>query len=262
MTSVFDSLWRFRRVLYASTRTELRKRYAGSVLGRVWPFLYPLLFLSAYLFLWMIVFNLRFPGMGRLGYVVYVFCGLVPFLFLSEALTTSVTSIRQNIQFIKSVIMPLELVPARTVLIALSSHVVGLVVLLLLSGVNGTLSWRLIMLPIVVGIFAIGLVGTSWITASLGVLVPDVTQVLNIAVMLLMFVSPIAFTPDMVPGRFRFAVALNPVTYIADVYRGVLIATHPAPIPSSIVFVIGSVLLFLFGAVICARFKNVVVDLE
>src|SRR5262249_60648598 len=103
---IIESMWRFRRVLYASTRTELQKRYAGSLLGPVWPVLYPLLFLCAYLFLWMVVIDVRFPGMGRLGYVMYVFCGLVPFLLLSESLTAGVLSLPPNIHLLTSRIIP------------------------------------------------------------------------------------------------------------------------------------------------------------
>lgn len=262
MTSVLEAVWRFRRILYASTRAELRKRYAGSILGPIWPVLYPLLFLSAYLFLWLVVFNLRFPGMGRLGYVVYVFCGLVPFLFLSEALTAGATSIKQNIQFVKSVIMPLELVPVRAVLIALSSHVVGLAVLVVLSGINGTISIRGLLLPVIVCAYAAGLTGLAWMAGSIGVLVPDIVQVLNIVVMLLMFVSPIAFTPDMVPPQFAFAVRLNPVSYVVDVYRGVLISGHQVAAGSVAIFAAMSAAAFVLGAVLCARLKSVVVDLE
>jgi lipopolysaccharide transport system permease protein len=262
MSAILAAVWRFRRILLASARSELRKRYAGSLLGPIWPFLYPLMFLGAYLFLWLVVFNMRFPGMGRLGYVVYVFCGLVPFLFLSEALTSGAVSIRQNIQFIKSVIMPVELVPARAVLVALSSHAVGLLLVVALSAINGTLSWRVVLLPIVVGLFVAGLTGAAWIAASLGVLVPDVSQVLNIAVMLLMFVSPIAFTSDMVPPRFQFTLSLNPVTYVVEAYRTVLIAGYQANAVSLGVFAAMSAALFSAGAVLCARFKNVVVDLE
>lgn len=262
MNAVVGSMWRFRRILMASARSELRKRYAGSLLGPVWPFLYPLMFLGAYLFLWLVVFNMRFPGMGRLGYVVYVFCGLVPFLFLSEALTGGAVSIRQNIQFIKSVIMPLELVPARVVIVALSSHAVGLLLLVALSAINGSLSWRVMLLPVVVAIFMAGLTGASWIAASLGVLVPDVAQVLNIAVMLLMFVSPIAFTADMVPPRFQFTLNLNPVTYVVEAYRSVLIAGYQASMLRLAVFAAMSAALFSAGAVLCARFKSVVIDLE
>jgi lipopolysaccharide transport system permease protein len=262
MTAVFESMLRFRRVLYASTRAELLKRYAGSLLGPVWPILYPLLFLSAYLFLWMVVFNLRFPGLGRLSYVLYVFGGLIPFLFMSEALTAGVLSIRQNIQLVKSVIMPLELIPVRAVLVALSSHVVGLALLAVLSGINGTLSWHLLLLPAVLALMTAGLIGAAWIVASLGVLLPDLAQLVNLAIMLLMFVSPIGFTPDMVPPRFRFALKLNPVSYIVDVYRGVFVASYVTPAASVAVFTVMCLSLFWAGAYICARFKSVVVDLE
>jgi lipopolysaccharide transport system permease protein len=262
VTGVFAALWRFRRVLYASTRAELRKRYAGSILGPLWPVLYPLLFLGAYLFLWLVVFNLRFPGMGQLGYVVYVFGGLVPFLFLSEALTASAVSIKQNMQLIKSVIVPPELVPVRAVFVALSSHLVGLALVLLLSGINGTLSWRWLLLPGVVCVYVAGLVGAAWIAAWIGVLVPDFVQLLNIVLVLLMFVSPIAFTPQMVPARFSFTLRLNPVSYIADVYRGVLISEHGTGLPSVAAFAIASVGVCAAGAILCARFKSRVVDLE
>jgi len=259
---VIESMWRFRRVLYASTRTELQKRYAGSLLGPVWPVLYPLLFLSAYLFLWMVVIDVRFPGMGRLGYVMYVFCGLVPFLLLSESLTAGVVSIRQNIQLVKSVIMPLELIPVRVVLVALSSHLVGLALLAVMTGVNGSLSWRLLLLPLIVALQAAALVGGAWIAASLGVLLPDLSQIVNVAIMLLMFISPIGFTPEMVPPRFQMALKLNPVSYIVDVYRGVFIAGHHTPMLSLVVFSVLCPAIFLAGAWICARFKSVVVDLE
>ena len=262
MSAVIDALWRFRRILLASTRAELRKRYAGSLLGPIWTVLYPLLFLGAYLFLWLVVFKVRFPGMSRLDYVVYVFGGLVPFLFLSEALASGAVSIRQNIQFIKSVIMPLELVPARAVLVALSGHLVGIALVVALSAISGTLSWRLSLLPVVVACFVAGLIGAAWITASLGVLIPDVAQILNITMMLLMFVSPIAFTPDMVPEAFRIMLRVNPITYVVDVYRAVLIAGYPVRGESVVVFAGLSALLFATGAVLCHRFKGVVVDLE
>jgi lipopolysaccharide transport system permease protein len=262
VTAVIAAIWRFRRVLYSSTRTELQKRYAGSLLGPAWPVLYPLLFLGAYLFLWMVVIDVRFPGMGRLGYVMYVFCGLVPFLLLSESLTAGVISIRQNIQLVKSVIMPLELIPVRAVLVALSSHVVGLALLALLTAINGTLSWRLLLLPLVVALQTAALVGAAWIAASFGVLLPDLSQIVNVAIMLLMFVSPIGFTPEMVPPRFQIALKLNPVSYIVDVYRGVFIATHRTPLLSLVMFAILCPAVFLGGAWICSRFKSIVIDLE
>src|SRR5476649_2491550 len=87
VTSLVVSQWRLRRVLYASAKAELKKRYAGSLLGPAWAFLYPLLFLSMYLFVWLVVMKMREPGLGRLDYVLFVFSGLVPFLYLDRKST-------------------------------------------------------------------------------------------------------------------------------------------------------------------------------
>ena len=128
---------------------ELRKRYAGTLLGSLWPVLYPLMFLGAYLFVWLVVVGVRYPGFGRVDYVVFVFGGLVPFLYLMDCLTSGAVVIRQNIQLVKSVIMPVESIVTRTVLVGFIGHLVGVALLVALGGVNGNLTWRVALLPVV-----------------------------------------------------------------------------------------------------------------
>ena len=82
-----------------------------------WLFLQPALLLSVYLFVYLVVFKVRFPGFSRLDYVLYVFCGLVPFLGIIEAITLGAVSIKQNIHLVKNVMLPIELVPVRAVLV-------------------------------------------------------------------------------------------------------------------------------------------------
>ena len=101
------------RLLAAITRVELAKRYAGSVLGMAWVVLQPALLLSVYLFVYLVVFKMRFQGFSRFDYVLYVFCGLVPFLGFMEAITTGALSIKQNMHLVKNVMLPIELVPVR-----------------------------------------------------------------------------------------------------------------------------------------------------
>ena len=254
--------WRLRRVLLASARLELRKRYAGSMLGPLWTVLYPLLFLSVYLFLWLVVFSVRTAASSSpLDYTVFVFSGLVPYLFLSETITAAASSIRQNIHLVKGVIVPVELIPTRVVLVALAAHLVGLVLVIALSAINRSLPAAVGLLPVVVALAIAMLAGMAWIVAGLGVLVPDTSYLVTLATMLLMFVSPIAFRPEMVPDRLRFVIWLNPITYMADAYRSALVAGHPA---SSAMPVFGVVAAAFFGAgaLFCWRFKNFIVDFE
>jgi lipopolysaccharide transport system permease protein len=103
--------------------------------------------------------------------------------------------------------------------------------------------------------------GIAWIVAALGVLIPDTAYLVNLATMLLMFVSPIAFKPEMVPERFRAVVWLNPVSYMIDVYRAALLGAA-VPVSTLFVFVVGAVIAFTAGAAFCWRFKNFIVDFE
>jgi lipopolysaccharide transport system permease protein len=254
--------WRLRRVLVASARVELQKRYAGSLLGPLWTVLYPLLFLSVYLFLWLVVFRVRFDASTTaLDYVVFVFGGLVPYLFVVETVNTAVVSIRQNIHLVKGVIVPVELIPTRAVLVALAAHGVGLALVLALSVLNRSVSWHVVWLPAVLVLQLAGLVGIAWILAALGVLVPDVAYLVNIGTMLLMFVSPIAFRPEMVPEALRPVVWLNPVRYMIDAYRATLVGA-PVSALSIALFAAVAIASFAAGASFCWRFKNFIVDFE
>jgi hypothetical protein len=105
-------IYRYRRMLTAITRIELAKRHAGSVLGMTWVVLQPALLLSVYVFVYMVVLRMRFEGFSRFDYVLYVFCGLVPYLRFMEALTTAL-SIKQNIHLVKNVMLPIELIGSR-----------------------------------------------------------------------------------------------------------------------------------------------------
>jgi lipopolysaccharide transport system permease protein len=104
-------IFRYRRMLAAITKIELAKRHAGSVLGFSWVVLQPALLLSVYVFVYMVVLRMRFEGFSRFDYVLYVFCGLVPYLGFMEGLTTGGLSIKQNIHLVKNVMLPIELIP-------------------------------------------------------------------------------------------------------------------------------------------------------
>ena len=160
---------RYRRLLASMTRVELGKRHAGSILGMVWVILQPALLLSVYLFVYMVVFQYRFPGFSRIDYVLYVFCGLVPYLGFMEALTTGALSIKQNMHLVKNVMLPIELIPVRSVIVGMASQFVSIALVLLLVTANGVLSWHVLWLPAVVVLQVMWLVGLTWILSSLTV---------------------------------------------------------------------------------------------
>src|SRR5712671_5913371 len=140
-------VFRYRALLASITRVELSKRHAGSVLGMTWVVLQPALLLSVYLFIYMVVFKTRFEGMSSFGYVLYVFCGLVPYLGFMEALTTGGLSVKEDTHLVKNVMLPIELIPVRSVLVGMASQFVSIGLVLLLLAGDRALTWHVLWLP-------------------------------------------------------------------------------------------------------------------
>src|SRR5215467_881912 len=201
-------IFRYRRLLASITRVELAKRHAGSLLGMTWVVLQPALLLSVYLFVYMVVLRMRFEGFSRFDYVLYVFCGLVPYLGFMEALTTGGLSIKQNIHLVKNVMLPIELIPVRTVIVGMTSEFVSIGLVLVLAAADRSLSWHAVLLPFVVVLQLLWLTGLTWILSSITVALPDVTYFINLFVFLLMFLSPIGFRPEQLQS-FRWVLGIN-----------------------------------------------------
>jgi lipopolysaccharide transport system permease protein len=250
------------RVLWATTLFELNKKYAGSALGWVWIFLFPLLFLLAYVLVYMVIFRLSLPGLTSLGYVAFVFSGLIPFLTLMEVMTTSVVTIRQNIHLIKNVIVPLELVPMRVVIAAMLVQLAGLALMLVILAFDGALSLKLLLLPVVMALSLLFFLGLALLFAPLGMIVPDLAYVLGIAMNLLMFISPIAFRREQVPELVKFLVDFNPASYLIEAYRFVLLPWHEADYLKLGIFAFLALALFELGAEFLMRYKSSIVDYE
>src|SRR5262245_55662843 len=260
--NILGTLVKYRQILSASVRVELAKRYSGSALGKLWIVLYPLLLLSIYLFVYMAVFKVQFAGSSRLDYVIFVFAGLIPYIGFMEAVTGGCVSLKQNMHLIKNVMLPIELIPARSVLIAMAGQLVGLVMLIVLITANGGLGMQLLAVPFMFVLQLIMLGGIVLILAPLAVLIPDLAHFVNLAVMLLIFISPIGFQPSMVPSGFQFVVYGNPVFYMIDAFRWGLIKGHPFSGGTLVAYTAFSLGVFVFGSLFFSRLRAILVDAE
>ena len=250
------------RLLVAITRIELSKKYAGSVLGPLWLILQPALLLSVYLFVYLVVFKARFPGFSSLDYVLYVFTGLVPYMGTIDAITSGSVSIKQNIHLVKNVMLPIELVPVRAVLVASLTQAVGLAVVILLTAINGSLTWHVLWLPFIWVLQILMLFGVAWILASIAVGLPDISYFINLFLFLLMWVSPIGFTKDMVPANLAAVLYLNPVYYLLEMYRDSLLFGRLPSLHVAGVYIGLSLLVFAIGSAFFRVFRGVLLDYE
>jgi lipopolysaccharide transport system permease protein len=238
LTDSFASLVRHRGILARTTVTEVRRKFAGSVLGILWVAISPITLMCLYAAIYLMVLRIRPTAMSETDYVLYMFCGLIPFLGFTEALNAGSSSLSLNKAVLLNTVFPSELVPVRAVLAAQGPTAVGLVVIVVLALALGKHSATLLLVPVIWLFLLLFVTGVVWVLSLVSLVLRDIQQVLVFLSTLLLIASPIAYTLDMAPGPMKVVVYTNPLSYF-------LIALH-----ESVVFgrippaeVLGAVLL-------------------
>jgi lipopolysaccharide transport system permease protein len=229
--AMLSSLFRNRQLIGQMTRREIVGRYRGSVMGLAWSFVNPVFMLAVYTLVFSEVFKSRWQGAAdpesKTQFAIVLFVGLIILSIVSEVLNRAPGLIVSNANFVKKVVFPVEILPVVSMGTALFHAMASIAVLLLaLLLFNGELAWTVILLPLVLLPLVLLILGISWMLASLGVFIRDVGQTIGIFTSVLMFVSPVFYPLSAVPERFRPFLQLNPLTFIIEQAREVVVWGH------------------------------------
>ncbi|HRF05556.1 ABC transporter permease [Accumulibacter sp.] len=209
------------------TRREVVGRYRGSVMGMAWSFFNPLFMLLVYTFVFSVVFKARWGGGGeetKAQFAMVLFVGTIVHGLLAEALNRAPSLILSNVNYVKKVVFPLEILPVVTMGSTLFHSLVSLVVLLLAFVIlNGYLLWTALLTPLVLLPLVILVLGLAWFLASLGVFLRDVGQTIGILTTVMLFLAPVFYPVTALPEDLRPWLMLNPLTFIIEQAREVLI---------------------------------------
>ncbi|MDO9167853.1 MAG: ABC transporter permease [Methylobacter sp.] len=229
--SLVRGLWRNRQLTLQMTRREVVGRYKGSVMGLLWSFLNPVFMLVVYTFVFSVVFKARWGVDGndsKTQFAVVLFVGMIVHGLFAEVLNRAPLLILSNINYVKKVIFPLEILPVISMGAALFHSLVSLTVLLIAFVIfNSYLHWTVIFIPLVLFPLVILTLGFAWMLASLGVFLRDVGQTIGIVTTVMMFLSPVFFPITSLPEAYRPLMMANPLTFIIEQSREVLIWGHP-----------------------------------
>jgi len=228
--SLLKSLWHHRSLIVTMTKREVAGRYRGSILGLFWSFLNPVFMLLVYTFVFSVVFNARWDvGNDETStqFAVVLFAGLIVHSFLAEILSKSPGLILGNANYVKKVVFPLEVLPAIALGSAIFHTIISLLVLQFAYVVfSGIPPWTIILTPLVFFPLAILALGCSWVLAALGVFLRDIGQIIGVVITVLLFLSPIFFPIERLPADYQALILLNPLTFIVEQAREVLIWGH------------------------------------
>jgi len=253
-------LWKHRYIIRQTVLNDIRARYAGSILGLFWMFLYPLLFLGIYAATYLYIFHISVSNFSPAEYVTLIFAGLIPFIGFSDALATGVSSVSANANLIKNTLFPIELIPVKAVLASQATQFVGTMILLVAIVAVGKLTLFALLLPVIWFFQLAFCMGLAWLLSSLNVLIRDTQNIVSILILMLMLISPIAYTVDMIPPRLAPFIKLNPLYYFIVAYQNILVLGKLPPANILIVVVLLGILSFGAGYWLFVRLKSVFFD--
>jgi len=230
LVALARSLWRNRPLIVQMTQREVLGRYKGSAFGLAWSFLNPVFMLAVYTFVFSVIFKSPW-GVGgeesKTQFAVVLFVGMIMHGLFAEVLNRAPSLILSNVNYVKKVVFPLEILPVIAMGAALFHGLISLGVLLAAFLLfNGYLHWTVVFTPLVVLPLVILTVGIAWMLASLGTFLRDVGQPIGIITMVLMFLAPVFYPVTAVPEEFRPWLMANPLTFIIEQAREVLIWGH------------------------------------
>jgi lipopolysaccharide transport system permease protein len=225
--AIFTSFWQNRQLIWQMTKRDIAGRYRGSLLGLAWSFINPMLMLAVYTFVFSVIFHSRWAVNGngsQANFAIILFSGLIVFGLFSESINRAPGLILSNINYVKKVVFPLEILPLVSLGSVLFHGLVSLVVLLLMQIIiNHSLPWTSILFPLVLLPLIFIILGFTWFLAALGVYVRDIGQIISVFTTMLMFLSAVFYPASSLPEYFQVWLFLNPIAFIIDESRKVLI---------------------------------------
>jgi homopolymeric O-antigen transport system permease protein len=247
-------------MLFRATLGDLKTRYAGSLLGIGWTILTPFVLLMIYAVIYLVIFKVRAPNLTPVRYVLLIFSGLVPFLMTSESITTAVNSIVANRTILANTIFPVDLLPVKSVFSSQATMVVGMFTVLIVLSLTGNITWAVLFLPFIWIFHILGIIGLVWILSLANLVLRDISNIISLALVATMVLTPIAYTREMVPASLRLLLLVNPLAYFVLAYQDILVMGRTPEIGTLVFIVVFSTGFFLLGGWLFHRMKQVLLE--
>lgn len=213
----WKDLWRYRELFYFLAWRDILVRYKQTAIGIAWALLRP--------FITMVVFTVIFGQLAKLPsegvpYPILVFAGMLPWQFFANALSECSNSLIFNADMISKVYFPRLIVPASAVIVSFVDFMIsGMILLALMAWYNFVPDWRILTLPLFISIaFAAAIGGGLWL-AALNVEYRDFRYLVPFIVQFGLYVSPVGFSSNIVPEKWRLLYSLNPMVGVIDGFR-------------------------------------------
>lgn len=250
--SIFKNLYNYRELIKTSVKKDIGGKYKHSFLGVIWSFINPLLQILVYAIIFPLIMRNQIEN-----YTIFMVCGLIPWTYFATVLNRASFVIIENGNIIKKVyfpreILPLSLVTSETVNFLISSLIILAFVLVKGTGIN----IYILTFPIVLVAQYILLIGFSLVLSSVTVYFRDLQHFIGVLLQLFFYATPIVYSIETIPEKFRWILKLNPMTYIIQGYRDIFYnKTIPDLKNLGIIFLIGFIIT-IFGYCLFSKLQK------
>jgi len=219
-----------RQILKTLVVKELKAKYVGSALGVFWAIINPLLLMIVISFVFTKIMKIEIES-----FPLFVLCAILPWMFFSSALSESSVSLINNAQFLKQFTIPREFLPIGSVLANFLNFLFGLALMIPVFAIfRKEIIPFILALPIPLFSHLIFTLGIALILSFTNIYFRDVGQLLGIGLMFWFWITPIFYSFELIPLKYRWVCAFNPMTIYINMYRDIL---FNAKMPSLIVII-------------------------
>lgn len=219
------ALGQHRHLLISLVQREFRDKHLGNVFGILWLFVHPLILVSVYILVFSFILKVRVADSsadGAADYCLYLLSGLLPWLVTSDTLAKGSGLMMQNVNLVKQVIFPVNILPIKNGISGMVLFCIYLVFLLMYAAyMNKLFSPILLLLPLLMALHGALLIGLSFVFSTIGVFFRDVRELVTVYAFVSPYLSPIFFLPEKAPEMIRPLFFLNPFSYFVWCYQDI-----------------------------------------
>ena len=250
--NVFSRLYQYRELLKSNVKKDIRGKYKGSFLGVLWSFINTLLTV--------LVYAIVFPYILRVkqeNYLIFLIVGVLPWTFVTNVVITGTRSVLDNAEIIKKVYFPREILPISVATSGLVNFIISciiIIVFVLISGIG--ISKYIILLPLIAIIQYLLLLGIILITSGINIYMRDLEYIINFFLNMLFYATPIIYSVEMFPEKFRWILQINPLANIITAYRDIIFYKQMPNIPIFLGTAAFSIILVIIGYIVFRRVEK------
>jgi len=253
---LYRDILKHREMILMLSLRDLQSRYAGTLGGMIWAFVHPIAAVCIFYFVFAVGF--RAHGPDHIPFVLWFVCGLAPWYFFNDTLQVITNAITANAYLVTKTVFPTEILPLVYIISGLFPHFVFLA---LLGGLMALFHLpfaadRLLVLYYL-GCTMTLLLGLGWLLSALQVFYRDIGQALTILLNMWFWLTPIVWVQTIVPPAYRGLLTSNPIYYIVQGYRGLMVYHVPVwpGLHQTLVFWLITLLVLFAGGFVFHRLK-------